>query len=168
MGGNNEELSNARAFEHRPCADRKPCPRARRKREFAGLTMNSETRKTVQARERSIVGLLRQLLRANVFDKGAWEKIVAADLHVRIGNAPTVIGKEMAIGELGQFLTRLESIGESFCEVWQKGETVIAETEVQFTDASRRTQSTPCTIVARITAGRLCDLRIHLDPSQIP
>lgn len=122
----------------------------------------------MQVGVRPIAGPLRQLLQADVFDRGAWEKIVATDLHIRIGNAPTVIGKDVALRELGQFLMRLESIGGSFCAVWQRRETVFAETEVQFTDAARRPQSIPCTIVARAAHGNLCDLRIHLDPSPIP
>jgi hypothetical protein len=130
--------------------------------------MNAAPRQKVEVSVRPVAGQLQHLLRADVFDKSAWEKIVATDLHVRIGNAPTVIGKEVALRELGQFLTRLESIGGSFCAVWQRQETVFAETEVQFTDAARRQQCIPCTIVARVTHGNVCDLRIHLDPSQIP
>jgi len=117
---------------------------------------------------RRIGDQLQQLLRADVFDKAAWETIVAADLHVRIGNTPTTIGKDAALGHLGRFLSRVESIGTGFCAVWQTQETVFAETEVRFTDAARRPQCIPCTIVARVTHGNLCDLRIHLDPSPIP
>jgi hypothetical protein len=130
--------------------------------------MNAAPRKNVQVRVQPIAGQLRQLLRADVFDRAAWEKIVATDLHVRIGNTPTTIGKDLALGHLGQFLSRVESIGGGFCAVWQREETVFAETEVRFTDAARRLQSIPCTIVARVTHGNLCDLRIHLDPSPIP
>ena len=130
--------------------------------------MSPALAKNVQVSTRPIAGQLRQLLRADVFDRGAWEKVVAPDVHVRIGNAPTVIGKDVALRELGEFLTRVESIGGSFCAVWQRQETVFAETEVQFTDAAQRARSIPCTIVARVTHGNLCDLRIHLDPSPIP
>jgi hypothetical protein len=130
--------------------------------------MNSTHRTKVRVGVRPIAGQLRQLLQADVCDRGAWEKIVAIDLHVRIGNAPTVIGKDVALRELRQFLTRVESIGAGFCAVWQRQETVFAETEVQFIDAAQRSQSIPCTIVARVAHGNLCDLRIHLDPSPIP
>jgi hypothetical protein len=130
--------------------------------------MNSAPQKKVQVSVRPIADQLRQLLRADVFDKEAWEKIVATDLHVRIGNTPTTIGKDAALGDLGQFLSRVESIGGGFCAVWQRQETVFAETEVRFADAARRPQCIPCTIVARVTHGNLCDLRIHLDPSPIP
>ena len=130
--------------------------------------MNSAPRKKVQGRIRPVACQLRQLFRADVFDKEAWEKIVTADLHVRIANAPTTIGKDAALGHLGQFLRRVDSVGAGFCAVWQRDETLFAETEVRFTDAARRPQCIPCTIVARVQHGNVCDLRIHLDPSAIP
>ena len=130
--------------------------------------MNSAPRKKVQARVQPIARQLRQLFRADVFDKEAWDKIVATDLHVRIGNSPTTIGKDAALGRLGQFLSRVESVGAGFCAVWQRQETLFAEMEVRFTDAAQRPQCIPCTIVARVAHGNLCDLRIHLDPSPIP
>ena len=141
--------------------------RAQRKRERVGHTMKPAPR-TVQAKVRPIADQLWQLLRADASDKGAWEKIAAADLHVRIGNTPTAISKDAALSHLEQFLSRVESIGEGFCAVWQRQETVFAETEVRFVDAARRPRCIPCTIVARVTQGCLCDLRFYLDPSPIP
>ena len=130
--------------------------------------MNAAPRKKVQVKVGPIVDQLWQLLRADEFDKRAWEKIAATDLHVRIGNISTTIGKEAALGHLGQFLSRVDSIGGGFAAVWQRQETVFAETEVQFMDEAHRPQTIPCTIVARVAHGNLCDLRIHLDPSPIP
>jgi hypothetical protein len=115
-----------------------------------------------------VTGRLRSLLRAESFDRAAWETIVAADLHVRIGNAPPIIGRDAALAELSRFLARIDEIGTGFCAVWQRGETMFAETEVWFTDADRRCRKIPCTIIARMAEGSVCDLRIHLDPSPIP
>jgi hypothetical protein len=52
---------------------------------------------------------LERLLHARTFDSAAWDTLVATDLHVRIGNAQPMIGKDAALGELERFLNRVDS-----------------------------------------------------------
>jgi hypothetical protein len=111
---------------------------------------------------------LEQLLARRQFDPSAWAEIVADDVHVRIGNAAPVIGRDPALAELGLFFARIDSIGAGFREMWKRRETVYAELEVEFTDATGRERRIPCAIVARATGGSLRDIRFHLDPSLIP
>ena len=111
---------------------------------------------------------LRQLLRAHPFDRTAWNRFVTDDLHVRIGNAATVIGKDAALAELSAFFARTESVGAGFFETCRHTQTVFAEMEVDFKDAAARARSIPCVMVMRWVGGSLVDLRIHLDPSAIP
>jgi hypothetical protein len=111
---------------------------------------------------------LERLLHARTFDSAAWDTLVATDLHVRIGNAQPMIGKDAALGELERFLNRVDSIGSGFCAMWRHREAIFAETEIAFTDACGVPRHIPCTFVARVTRDLVCDLRIHLDPSAIP
>src|SRR5690349_19348175 len=89
---------------------------------------------------------LKKVLFAPTFDSAAWDNLVTADLHVRIGNAQPMIGKDAGLREVGRFLNRIDGIGGGFCAMWQRKEAIFAETEVAFTDAGGAPQQIPCTI----------------------
>lgn len=111
---------------------------------------------------------LKQLFATHPFDEAAWGTAAAADLHVRIGNAAPVVGRDPALGELRRFFARVDSIGSGFCEMCRVRETIFAEMEVDFTDEAGGGRRIPCTVVARVAGGRVLDIRLHLDPSPIP
>jgi hypothetical protein len=46
---------------------------------------------------RRIARQVKQLLYAQTFDLAAWETLAASDLHVRIGNAQPIIGKQAVL-----------------------------------------------------------------------
>jgi hypothetical protein len=111
---------------------------------------------------------LRRLLQSHPFDRRAWNPVVTDDLHVRIGNAAPVIGRDAALAELGAFVSRTESIGAGFFETCRRAQTVFAEVEVDFKDAAGGVRGIPCVMVMRWVGESLIDLRIHLDTSTIP
>ena len=124
---------------------------------------------TARSAHRATTAKLRHLLTAPSFDGQAWAAAVAHDLHVRIGNAQPAIGKTAALGTLGVFFSRIDSLGDGFCEMRKVKETIYAEMEVGFTNAAGLEQQIPCAIVVRLTVGgSLLDIRVHLDPSPIP
>lgn len=123
---------------------------------------------TARRPQQAMTVKLKQLLCTHPFDAIAWEAAVGHDLHLRIGNAVPAIGKKAALAELSLFFARIDSLGAGFCEMCSLRETVFAEMEVGFTDATGREQRIPCVIVARIVSNSVLDLRFHLDPSPIP
>ena len=120
-----------------------------------------------RAQSRAAAGV-RHVLFTHPFERAAWETIAAHDLHVRIGNAAPVIGKNAALAELDRFFARISSIGESFCETCRSRETFFAEVEVGFRDCAGLARGIPCVVVARLTGGALLDVRFNLDPTPIP
>jgi hypothetical protein len=115
-----------------------------------------------------VTGARLKALLTSPFDAAVWHEAMGEDCHLRIGNAPTRLGRDAALPELAAFCRRVEGFGCGFCQVWKRRETIFAETEVQFRDRQGRPARIPCVIVARATEGRLRDLRLHLDPAPIP
>jgi hypothetical protein len=111
---------------------------------------------------------LQRVITTRPFDDVAWRKIIAHEIHVRIGNAAPVIGKPAALAELRRFFSRVESVGGGFWELCKRRETIFAEVEVRFIDMAGSDQCIPCVIVARMAGRVLIDLRLGLDPSPIP
>ncbi|HEV7800969.1 MAG TPA: nuclear transport factor 2 family protein [Burkholderiales bacterium] len=118
--------------------------------------------------EQATAAKLKHLIAGPRFDPVAWGEIIADDMHLRIGNAAPVIGRDSALAELGRFFARIDSLAAGFYDMWRRRETVYVELEVEFTDATGRKRRIPCAIVARAADGILLDLRFHLDPSLIP
>jgi hypothetical protein len=102
------------------------------------------------------------------FDAVTWGDIVAQDIHVRIGNAPPIIGKADALAELERFFARVASMGAGYWESCTRRESIFAEVEVDFINDDGCECRIPCMIMARMEDGRLLDLRFGLDPSPIP
>jgi hypothetical protein len=123
---------------------------------------------TPHAARRLGLSAISRLLAARPFDRAGWEAAAAQDLHVRIGNAATVIGKKDGLAELGRFFSRITSLGTGFCETCRSRETLFAELDVEFQDTEGKARRIPCVLVVRVADAALLDVRLHLDPSPIP
>jgi hypothetical protein len=102
------------------------------------------------------------------FVRADWDAVASEHLHLRIGNDPPATERQAGLDRLEAFLARIDGFGCCYCDLWQRRETVYAEADVRYRDPSGTVCEIPCTLVARIRRGRLLDLRLHLDPSQIP
>lgn len=138
-----------------------PAARARPQQEWRGRLPSDPSEPRLTGRR------LKALLVRDV-DRAAWIATMGEDCHLRIGNEPPFVGRAVALPALAAFRARIDGFGCGFCEVWTRRETIFAEAEVQFRDAQGRPASIPRAIVARVTEGRLRDLRVHLDPTPIP
>jgi hypothetical protein len=115
-----------------------------------------------------LTALALKALLANRFERAEWEAIAGEQLHVRIGNAEPEIGRTRALDALAAFRARVLGFGCRYCDLWQRREAIYAETDVRYLDAGGMPRQIPCAIVARVSRGRLLDIRFHLDPSPIP
>ncbi|MBX7481707.1 hypothetical protein [Qipengyuania qiaonensis] len=111
---------------------------------------------------------LKLLLTRRPFDRAMWLEALGEQPHLRIANAPPVTGRVQVLDEIATFLGRIEGFGNQFCDVWQRRETIYAETDVTFRSHTGNLDAIPCVIIARTTHGVLQDLRFHLDPAPLP
>lgn len=100
--------------------------------------------------------------------RSRWVAVASEHLHVRIANAPPLVGRTAALDALEKFLGRITGFGCHYCDFWQRREAIYAETDVRFVAIDGQPCEIPCAIVARVAGGRLQDIRFHLDPSPIP
>lgn len=109
-----------------------------------------------------------KLLLTEPYDEQAWTSACSPDVHSRIANGSIRTRRDLALADLSALLERIDGFGCDYCESWQRGDTIYAETDVRFRSADGASHTIPCVIVARTTHGSLRDLRFHLDPSPIP
>jgi len=112
--------------------------------------------------------VLKRLIETQPFDQAAWTQVCSPDLHLRIANGPVHTRREQGLVDLRDFLSRVSRLGCDFCEMWQRRETIFAETELEFIDAGGRPSKIPCVLVARTTHGLVRDLRIYIDTAGLP
>ena len=110
---------------------------------------------------------LKQLL-TEPFALADWQAACSPDVHLRIANGPIRTRLDPALAELWALLDRIDGFGCDYCESWQRGDTIYAETDVRFRRSEGQLCNIPCVIVARTTHGVIRDLRFHLDPTPIP
>lgn len=95
----------------------------------------------------------------------AWSLVLTNDVHLRVGNSPTAIGKQKALIELAALLDHLEGLGAGYREVLRSGETVVVETTLHLAPREA-TGEVPCVLIARLERGLMSDVRFYLDRSQ--
>jgi hypothetical protein len=100
--------------------------------------------------------------------QAAWVAACSPTMHLRIGNADASVEWRNAIRQLTKLLAHVESFGLSYCDVWQRRETIWVETDLMFFDDQIVRRVIPCVIIGRTMAGLLVDLRFYFDPRPVP
>lgn len=94
----------------------------------------------------------------------AWSLVLADDVHLRVGNGPTAVGKPQALAELAGLLDQLTGLGVGYREVLRVGETLVVETTLQLAPGDTL-DAVPCVLIARSERGLITDMRFYLDRS---
>ena len=94
----------------------------------------------------------------------AWSLVLADNVHLRVGNGPTAVGKPKALLELAALLDHVERIGTGYREVLRSGETVVVETTLLLSSLED-VGEVPCVLIARSERGLMSDVRFYLDRS---
>lgn len=94
----------------------------------------------------------------------AWDRILADNVHLRVGNRPPALGKLNALHELEVMFQEVGSFGARYLEVLQVDETIVFESTLH-----RGLQETsievPCVLIARSQDGLMSDMRFYFDRS---
>jgi hypothetical protein len=97
-----------------------------------------------------------------------WALLLAADVQVRLGNRPVVVGKSLCVKELGRLFERSEAFGRGFRELWPSddGSTVLLELDFLPTGSGT---PLPMALIARLIPPEpaACELRFYFDPSPL-
>jgi hypothetical protein len=111
---------------------------------------------------------LKSLLLERPPSQAAWVAACSATIHLRIGNADAAIERSSAIRQVMVLLTSVEAFGQSYCDVWQRRDTIYVESDIVFLDRQQARRVIPCVIIGRTMAGLLVDLRFYFDPRPVP
>ena len=93
---------------------------------------------------------------------GAWARVLADNVHLRVGNRAPALGKTNALIELATLFDESGSFGADYLDVLRVGETIVIEATLQ-TKLDQISHELPCTLIARSEHGMVSDLRVYLD-----
>jgi hypothetical protein len=111
---------------------------------------------------------LKSLLLQWPLSQEEWLASCSPTIHLRIGNANATVTRDAAMFQLRLLLYKADSFGQSYCDVWQRRDMIVVETDISFLDEMGTRRVIPCVITCRAMAGLLIDLRFYLDPRPLP
>jgi hypothetical protein len=85
------------------------------------------------------------------------------DARVMFGNNPPAVGKEAIGGAIGGLWSAIDGLRHRFVHVWDHGSTTILEAAVTYFRKDGKTVTVPCVSILETTAGKVRELRVHID-----
>jgi hypothetical protein len=109
------------------------------------------------------IDLLRDLLGCRPFPESRWKAAMAPDCHVRIGAAPTAIGRGRGLDLLSRLFSRTAGLGAGYWEACQHNDALYVECEFEISGSGTPCAPLPCMWILRPAAPPLADIRVYAD-----
>jgi len=101
-------------------------------------------------------------------DLAGWSRLLAENVHLRVGNRQPAVGREASLRELSRLFQVTAALGRGFRELWPSGdgETVLMEIELTPVGSVR---PLPVALVVRMIAPEAIvrDVRFYFDPAPL-
>ncbi|HEY4238364.1 MAG TPA: AtaL-like protein [Kofleriaceae bacterium] len=89
------------------------------------------------------------------------------DGRVVFGNNPPALGKDQIGGAIGGLWGAIDGLRHRFVNVWSQGDTHVLEVTTTYFRKDGKTVTYPCVSILQARDGKVADLRIHIDISQL-
>src|SRR5258708_14010518 len=74
------------------------------------------------------------------------------DVHLRFGNAETVVGRDAVVRGIADFWGAIKGLRHNFVQTWDEGDVEMVESLIDYTRPDRKVDTLPCTSIFRNTA----------------
>ena len=89
------------------------------------------------------------------------------DVHLRFGNAETVVGRDAVVHGIADFWGAIKGLHHNFVQTWDEGDIEIVEALIDYTRHDGKVVTLPCTSILRKRGDLVQDLRIYMDVSPV-
>jgi limonene-1,2-epoxide hydrolase len=95
-------------------------------------------------------------------------KMFTEDCSYRFGNYPAARGREgVRQSATSTHLTAIKGVAFDIKGIWESGDVLVCEMEINYTKTDDSILTLPCTDVFRMEGNLIKDMRIYMDPSPL-
>jgi limonene-1,2-epoxide hydrolase len=95
-------------------------------------------------------------------------KLFTEDCQYRFGNYPPAFGREgVRQSATSTHLTAIKGVSFDIKGIWEIGDVVVCEMEINYIRTDDTVLTLPCTDVFRMEGDLIRDMRIYMDPSPL-
>src|SRR2546428_13896891 len=69
------------------------------------------------------------------------------DVHLRFGNAETVVGRDAVVRDIADFWGAIKGLRHNFVQTWEEGDVKIVEALIDYTRHDGTVLPVPCTLI---------------------
>jgi ketosteroid isomerase-like protein len=96
-------------------------------------------------------------------DVQALAALMTDDVHLRLGNAEPVKGKQAFIAASEAFNASVTAVRHHVLHVWNDGDALVAQLDVHYTRLDGQELTLPCCNVFRLRDGLVADYLVYMD-----
>jgi len=103
------------------------------------------------------------LAAADAMDGEKYLSFYSDDVVYRFGNSPVLYGRQAIIDSSGSFFENVKAVKHDIKAIWEVGDTVLVDMDVNYTLRDGKEFSLPCCDRFRINGDKVQEMQIYMD-----